>query len=88
MAKFIDQNQIVEKLEIARTIGILTDFVVELADQTRRCEASVTVSRCPNVSDEFAKDYLVRLLQGLVFDHQIVVTAPFTAIEAPPAAAA
>jgi hypothetical protein len=84
MAKFLHRDQIIEKLEIARTIGLLTDFVVEPTDQGRRRDPSVTVARSPNVSDDVVKDYLIRLLQGLVLDHQIVVTAPFP-IEAAPA---
>jgi hypothetical protein len=88
MPKFIHRDRIVEKLEIARTIGLLTDYVVEPTDQSHRREASVRVSRSPNVSDEAVKDYLIRLLQGFVLDHQIVVMAPFEAVDTAPSAAA
>ena len=84
MPIFIHQDQIAEKLEIARTIGILTDYFV--APSGQRSGASVRVARSPNVSDEAVKDYLIRLLYGFVSDHQIIVTAPRGSLEAQPEA--
>ena len=76
MRSFIHQDQIAEKLEIARTIGILTDYFVGAGAQAHRPGTIIRVARSPNVSDEAVKDYLIRLLHGFVSDHQIVVTAP------------
>ena len=74
MRGFIHHDQIAEKLEIARTIGILTDYFI--GPSVQRPDTSVWVSRNPNVSDEAVKNYLIRLLHGFVLDHQIIVTAP------------
>ena len=76
MRSLIHQDQIAEKLEIARTIGVLTDYFVGPGLQAHRPGASIHVSRSPHVSDEAVKDYLIRLLHGFVSDHQIVVSAP------------
>ena len=81
MRSFIHQDQIAEKLEIARTIGVLTDYFVGPSPQPHRPGASIHVSRSPHVSDEAVKDYLIRLLHGFLSDHQIVVTAPTGSIE-------
>jgi hypothetical protein len=91
MRSFIHQDQISEKLEIARTIGVLTDYFVGPSPQAQRPGTSIYVSRSPHVSDEAVKDYLIRLLDGFVSDHQIVVSAPAGSVEAarePVAAAA
>jgi hypothetical protein len=77
MRSFIHRDQIAEKLEIARTIGIVTDYFVGPCPHAHRPDATVRVARSPNVSDEAVKDYLIRLLHGFVSDHQIVITAPF-----------
>jgi hypothetical protein len=90
MRSFIHQDQIAEKLEIARTIGVLTDYFVGPSPQAHRPGARIHVSRSPHVSDEAVKDYLIRLLHGFVSDHQIVVSAPdgFGTAREPVAAAA
>jgi hypothetical protein len=88
MRGFIHQDQIAEKLEIARTIGVVSDYFVEPCSLALRSGPSVRVARSPNVSDEVVKDYLIRLLQGFVPDHQIVVLAPRGAVATPSAVAA
>jgi hypothetical protein len=77
MRSFIHHDQIAEKLEIARTIGILTDYFVGPCPHAHRPGTTIRVTRSPNLSDEVVKDYLIRLLHGFVSDHQILVTAPF-----------
>jgi hypothetical protein len=76
MAGFIHRDQILEKLEIARTIGLVTDFAVGLSGSARRPEASVEAWRHPNASDETVQDYLTGLLSGLVPAYQITVRPP------------
>lgn len=53
MRGFIHHDQIAEKLEIARTIGILTDYFI--GPSVQRPDTSVWVSRNPNVSDEASR---------------------------------
>jgi len=81
MGSFIHHYLIAEKLEMARTLGLVTSYFINPIGPARRPDASVKVWRSPNASDEAIKDYLVRLLHGLVSDDQIVVTTPFVASE-------
>jgi hypothetical protein len=76
MSSFIHQDQIAERLEIARTMGLVTRFVVSPSGSSRRPEASVRVLPGPRTSDDALKNYLVRLLDGLVPEHLIVVARP------------
>jgi hypothetical protein len=93
MGSFIHHDLIAEKLEMARTLGLVTSYFISPIGSARRPDASVKVWRSPNATDEAIKDYLVRLLHGLVPDDQIVVATPFVASEtiaegSPPAAPA
>ena len=75
MTGFIHHDRIAEKLEIARTIGLVTNYLVN-AGPTRRVEAMVNVWRSPGASHGAVRAYLVRLLEGLVSDHEIHVAPP------------
>ena len=77
MGSFIHHDLIAEKLEMARTLGLVTDYVIAAVGQTRRPDASVKVWRNPNASDEAIKDYLARLLAGLVATEHIAVATPY-----------
>jgi hypothetical protein len=88
MGSFIHHDRIAEKLEIARTMGLVTNYLVTPIGSAYRPEASVKVWRSQDATDGAVKHYLTRLLDGLVADNQIVIAPPFAASEAVPAAAA
>jgi len=75
MTNFIHHDLIAEKLEIARTIGVVTDYLVNPTDPAHRAEAIIQVWRRPNAADAEVRRYLMHLLDGLVREHEIVVTA-------------
>src|SRR5437879_2960213 len=77
MGSFIHHDLIAEKLEMARTLGLVTDYVIAAVGQNRRPDASVKVWRNPNATDEAIKDYLARLLAGLVAAEHIAIATPF-----------
>jgi hypothetical protein len=72
----IHHDKIVEKLEIARTIGLVTDYRVSPVGPARQPGASVTVWPSANAGDEGLRNYLARLLEGLVSEQAIMVVAP------------
>src|SRR5262245_22298890 len=82
MGSFIHHDLNAEKLEMARTLGLVTDYVIAATGPARRPDASVKVWRGAHATDDALKDYLVRLLAGLVTIDQIVIAAPFVASEA------
>jgi hypothetical protein len=77
MGTFIRHDQITEKLEIARTMGLVAEFSVIPTGSARRPDATVRVQPGPKISDSALRTYLARLLHGLVADHQIVVAHAF-----------
>jgi hypothetical protein len=81
MGSFIHHDRIAEKLEIARTMGLVTNYLVTPIGPARRPEAGVKVWRSQSATDGAVKHYLTRLLDGLVADDAIVVTPPFAASE-------
>jgi hypothetical protein len=86
MGSFIHHDRIAEKLEIARTMGLVTNYsVVPVGGGCP--EAGVKVWRGPGATDAAVKHYLTRLLEGLVADDHIVITPPFATSETVPAAA-
>jgi hypothetical protein len=87
MGSFIHHDRIAEKLEIARTMGLVTNYLVTPIGPARRPEASVKVWRSQGATDGAVKQYLTRLLDGLVAENHIVITAPFAVSEPIPAAA-
>src|SRR5262245_2707522 len=84
MASFIDHDRIAEKLEIARTMGLVTNYLVSPSGPTARSDPSVKVWCNQDASEATIRDLLRRLLDGLVTDEQILIVAPF--IEAAAAA--
>src|SRR5262249_363248 len=60
------RDLIVEKLEIARTIGLVTDYTVSPVEPSRQLEACVTVRRSSGADDAVVKQYLANLLDGAV----------------------
>jgi hypothetical protein len=85
MGSFIHHDRIAEKLEIARTMGLVTNYLVAPVGPARRPEASVKVWRSPTATEAAVRHYLTRLLGGLVSDELMVIAAPFAASEAAPA---
>lgn len=71
----IHQELVAEKLEIARTLGLVVDYRVGPIDPAKP-EACVSVQRSANATDDGVQEYLVQLLDGLVPAHAIVVTPP------------
>jgi hypothetical protein len=77
MLNFIDHDRIVERLEMARTMGLVTNYDVNAVGPARRPD--VTVWGKPGAREDSIKEHLVRMLQGLVAQDQIVVIQPFAA---------
>src|SRR5262249_39675846 len=75
------RDLIVEKLEIARTIGLVTDYTVSPVEPSRQLEACVTVRRSSGADDAVVKQYLANLLDGAVAVENIMVTSPSAAGE-------
>jgi len=75
----IHRDLIVEKLEIARTIGLVTDYAVGPVEPSRQLEACVTVRRSSAADDAGVKQYLANLLDGAVAVENIMVTSPSAA---------
>jgi hypothetical protein len=80
----IHHDRIVEKLEIARTMGLLTDFSVD--PSCGLGVANVTVWPSANADEESLKSHLARLLDGLVAEPAIIVEPPAAAVAAMPEA--
>ena len=76
MGSFIHHDLIAEKLEIARTMGLVTDYFVSPTGPVRRPDASVKVWCRPDTDEASIRDQLVRLLHGLVADDHILMVAP------------
>src|SRR2546429_7003694 len=80
-APHIHYDLIVEKLEMARTIGLVTDYLVSPIEQPGHLRARVTVCRSANVTDDGLIKYLAHLLDGFVSDQDILLTASFATAE-------
>jgi hypothetical protein len=83
----IHHDRIVEKLEIARTMGLLTEFSVGASSPARRGEVSVTVWPSAHAADGKLKHHLAHLLDGLVAEPAIYLEVPAAAVAAMPKAA-
>jgi hypothetical protein len=75
MLNFIDHDRIVERLEMARTMGLVTNYDVSAVGSARRPD--VRVWGKPGAREDAIKEHLLRMLQGLVAQDQIVVVQPF-----------
>src|SRR5262245_48050454 len=58
MGSFIHHDRIAEKLEIARTMGLITNYLVAPAGPATRPEASVKVWRSPTATEAGVRHYL------------------------------
>jgi hypothetical protein len=85
MATFIHRDRIVERLEMAKTMGLVTNYSISATGPARRPDASVKVWGKSDTGENAIKEHLVRMLQGLVAQDQIMVILPFAA-DAPEAA--
>jgi hypothetical protein len=74
MGTFVHRDLISEKLEIARTLGLVTRYFVRPGAPVDGGTVSVRVWRSSETSEPALREYLVRLLDGLVSDQQIAVT--------------
>jgi len=80
MAGFIRDDLIVQKLEIARSIGLLTDYRI---GEVGPFEATVRVWHGSKAPDSAVSHYLAGLLNGLVAEHDIIVMPAQPVIESP-----
>jgi hypothetical protein len=64
---------VVDRLEVARTIGFVTHYVVDSTESSGPVQARVTVCRSRTVTDEAVKQYLANLLHGLVSTQNIIL---------------
>ena len=84
MASFIHRDLIAEKLEIARTMGLVTHYLISPVGPARRPDASVRVCRSAGATELAVRLHLARLLDGLVSDHLIAVVSPYATGETVP----
>ena len=82
MAGFIHCDLIAEKLEMARTMGLVTHYLVSPVGPARKPDASVRVWRSAGAAEPAVRLQLARLLDGLDSDHLIAVTPPYATGEA------
>jgi len=80
MGRIIHYDRIAEKLEMARTMGLVKSYFVLPAGPCRP-DVSVEVWRAGGATDSAIKDYLIGLLDGLVAVEQIFVLAPGQVVE-------
>jgi len=80
----IHHDLVVEKLEIARTIGLVTDYIVSPMSPAQGAQASIRVTRSATAKNEDVERYLAQLLDGYVPAQQIVVASPVTGDGAEP----
>jgi hypothetical protein len=81
MGRIIHYDRIAEKLEMARTMGLVKSYSVLPAGPECGSDVSVEVWRAGGATDSAIKDYLAGLLQGLVAVEEILVLAPSQAGE-------
>jgi hypothetical protein len=74
MCTFVRRDLIAEKLEIARTLGLVTKYSLRPGETGEVNSVSLRVWRGPGATEPTIRAYLIRLLDGLVSDQQIVVT--------------
>jgi len=74
MRGVIYHDLIVEKLEIARSLGILARYLVNPTGTGHRSDDMVNVWSTATTSHAVLKDYLMGLLEGLVADHEITIS--------------
>jgi hypothetical protein len=71
MSAFVHRDLIAEKLEIARTLGLVARYVVRPTDEGTGL--TVRIWGNPAASEQAIRHYLTRLLDGLVSDEDVVL---------------
>lgn len=87
MGSFIHHDLIAEKLEIARTMGLVTDYFVGPTGSAPGPSASVKAWCRPDTDEASIRAQLARLLHGLVADDHIVLITPVSPVAVAPATA-
>jgi hypothetical protein len=67
------QDAILERLEVTKKYGLVSDYLVSWNGRAGRLKAKVTVWRKNGTSDYVVQQYIARLLKGLVPGGQISV---------------
>jgi hypothetical protein len=68
-----NQDAIFDRLEATKQFGLLSDYLVSWSGRGGRLSAKVTVWRKYGTSEEAMRNYIRRLLRGLVTDGRIFV---------------
>jgi hypothetical protein len=68
-----NQHAIFERLETTKQFGLLSDYLVSWSGQAGLLSAKVTVWKKDGAPKEVVRDYIGRLLRGLVDDTRIFV---------------
>jgi hypothetical protein len=68
-----NQQAIFERLETTKQFGLLSDYLVSWSGQAGLLSAKVTVWKKDGASKEVVRNYIRRLLRGLVDDTRIFV---------------
>ncbi len=70
-----NQDAIVERLEVTKKFGLVSDYFVSWSGRSGRLDAKVTVWGKDGTPEDVVQHYIARLLKGLVPDRQITVAA-------------
>jgi hypothetical protein len=70
-----NQDEIFERLERTKQLGLLSDYLVSWSGRAGRLRAKVTVWGKDGTPADVVRDYIAQLLKGLVADRRISVAA-------------
>jgi hypothetical protein len=73
VATYPHQDVIFERLETTKQFGLLSDYLVSWSGQAGRFTAKITVWGKDGTPEIVVRQYIGRLLKGLVKDSQIFV---------------
>jgi hypothetical protein len=68
-----NQDAILERLEMTKRFGLLSDYLVSWTGRAGRLRAKVTVWGRDGTPTDVVESYIARLLKGLVSARQIVI---------------
>lgn len=68
-----NQDAIFERLETTKKFGLLSDYLVIWTGLSGRLTAKVTVWGNNGTPEDVVRNYISKLLKGLVNDQQIIV---------------
>jgi hypothetical protein len=68
-----NQDAILERLEMTKRFGLLSDYLVSWTGRAGRLSAKVTVWGRDGTPTDVVESYIARLLKGLVSARQIVI---------------